>query len=44
MATTGGVVSVADFEVEIYKDGTLISSPTLDFEIKRVGFFRAAVC
>ncbi len=31
-------------EVEIYKDGTLISSPTLDFEIKRVGFFRAAVC
>ncbi len=31
-------------EVEVYKDGNLISSPTLDFEVKRIGFFRAAIC
>ena len=31
-------------EVEVYKDGTLMYSPTLDFDIRRLGFFRAAVC
>ncbi len=30
--------------VEIYREGNLISTQQLDFEIKRIGFFRAAVC
>jgi len=30
--------------VEIYRDGTLISSPDLDFGIKRVGLIRTAMC
>jgi len=30
--------------VEIYREGNLISTQQLDFEIKSIGFFRAAVC
>lgn len=30
--------------VEVYRDGTLISSPDLDFEIKRTGIIRTAMC
>jgi len=30
--------------VEVYKDGNLLSSPDLDFVVKRVGIIRAAVC
>jgi len=35
---------IVTIEIEIYKDGTLIASPTLDFEIKSAGVIRAAVC
>lgn len=31
-------------DIEVLKDGEIIASPTLDFDIKRMGFFRAAVC
>ena len=31
-------------DVEVKKDGTLISSLQLDFEVRKIGFFRSAVC
>lgn len=31
-------------EVEVYKDGKLIASPSLDFEVKKVGTINAAIC
>lgn len=30
--------------VEVYRDGTLIYSPDLDFKIKRIGLIRTAMC
>jgi len=30
--------------IEVYKDGTLISSPDLDFAIKDTGMIKAAIC
>ena len=31
-------------EIEVYRDGSLISSPSLDFDITQQNFFQVAMC